>query len=464
MSGNVSQPTAHSKECEVNQLEAQIAEWREFIGRGRAIDEPDAEELENHLRDQVADLLDAGLSDEEAFLVAVKRMGSIDTVSREFAREHSERLWKQFVIGTDPKRNGHSFLTEAIFFTVLAGMAVHVPRLFGLMPGNPESQLFYPRNASLLVLPFLAYYLGRRHQVGRQIGLAIAAFFAVAALLINIYPWTDDSATEALVVIHLPVAMWFVVAVAYAGDEWQSHQRRMDFVRLTGEALIYYVLIALGGGVLAALALLILEPLGPEAVEEGVQWVVMSGAAGAIVVAAWLAEAKQSVVENMAPVLTRIFTPLFALMLAGSAVAYAVSGLGREFDRDLLAVFDVLMVVVLGLVIYGISAADPTRPAGLMDRVQLVAVVSAVVLDLMVLGSMIARVADFGFTANRIAALGLNLTLLINLGWTARLSFDYLRGRTTLHPVETWQMDYLPVFGIWSAAVVVVLPLLFAFR
>ena len=40
-----------------------------------------------------------------------------------------------------------------------------------------------------------------------------------------------------------------------------------------------------------------------------------SGAVGAVIVGAWLVEAKQSVIENMAPVLTRIFTPLFAVML-----------------------------------------------------------------------------------------------------------------------------------------------------
>ena len=39
-------------------------------------------------------LLDAGLTADEAFLVAVKRMGDLDELSREFAREYSERLWK----------------------------------------------------------------------------------------------------------------------------------------------------------------------------------------------------------------------------------------------------------------------------------------------------------------------------------------------------------------------------------
>ena len=79
-------------------LEGQIAEWRAYLRRRRAIFSPDVEELESHLRDQVKALVDAGLAPDEAFLVAVKRMGSQDALSREFAREHSERLWKQLVL------------------------------------------------------------------------------------------------------------------------------------------------------------------------------------------------------------------------------------------------------------------------------------------------------------------------------------------------------------------------------
>ena len=82
-------------------LEQQIGHWREYLRRRRAILGPDVEELEDHLRNQVAVLSEAGLADDEAFLVAVKRMGSLDALSREFAREHSERLWKQLVIPND---------------------------------------------------------------------------------------------------------------------------------------------------------------------------------------------------------------------------------------------------------------------------------------------------------------------------------------------------------------------------
>ena len=172
----------------------------------------------------------------------------------------------------------------------------------------------------------------------------------------------------------------------------------------------------------------ILEPTGVD-VDRVAQWVLPSGAAGAVVVAAWLVESKQRVVENMAPVLTMLFTPLFAVMLACAAVVYAVTGLGGAFDRELLSVLDALLVVVLALVLYGMSAREPSTSPEWMDGIQLVAVVSALVLDLMVLGAMIARIGDLGFTPNRTAALGLNLVLLVNLAGAAWLSARFLAGR-----------------------------------
>ncbi len=442
-------------------VESQIAEWRAYVANAPGVNGHDVDELEDHLRHQIAELNAAGLTDDEAFLVAVKRMGDVDGLSREFAREHSGRLWKQLILsGEDEPARSAGGWVEPLVFAVAAAVAIQIARLLADFPNEEPSWFF--RNLSLFVLPFLAGYFAHRRQLDARGWALTAAPFVLAALAVNLYPWGADSATEALVGLHLPVVLWFVVAYPYMGGTLRSHERRMDFVRFTGEWFIYYVLIALGGGVLMGLTAGILEPTGID-VERIAEWVLPSGAAGAVIVAAWLVESKQRVVENMAPVLGMLFTPLFAVMLAVAAVVYAVTGLGDAFDRDLVSVFDALLVVVLALVLYGMSARDPSESPGWMDGIQLVAVVSALVLDVMVLGSMIARIGDLGFTPNRTAALGLNLVLLVNLAGAAWLSVRFLTRRSTLLRLERWQTTYLPVFALWAATVVVVLPPLFAF-
>ena len=92
-------------------VEEQIARWRNYLGRRQAIHPVDVAELEDHLREQIAVLAEAGLTADEAFLVAVKRMGKLDALSREFAREHSERLWKQLVVSPSDTREQHAART-----------------------------------------------------------------------------------------------------------------------------------------------------------------------------------------------------------------------------------------------------------------------------------------------------------------------------------------------------------------
>jgi hypothetical protein len=445
----------------VEGVESQIAEWRAYVATAPGVNGHDVDELEDHLRHQIADLNAAGLTGDEAFLVAVKRMGDLDSLSREFAREHSGRLWKQLILRDDdePARTASGWF-EAFAFAVAAAVVVQIARLAADFPDEEPSWL--ARNATLFVLPFLAAYFAHRRHLDPQRWALTAALFVLAALVVNLYPYRADSATEVLVALHLPVVLWFAVAYPYMGGAVRSHQRRMDFVRFTGEWFIYYVLIALGGGVLMGLTAGILEPTGVD-VDRIAEWVLPSGAAGAVIVAAWLVESKQRVVENMAPVLTMLFTPLFAVMLACAAVVYAVTGLGGAFDRELLSVFDALLLVVLALVLYGMSAREPSTAPQWMDGIQLVAVVSALVLDVMVLGAMIARIGELGFTPNRTAALGLNLVLLVNLAVAALLSGRFLTRRSRFHRLERWQTSYLPVFALWAATVVVILPPLFTF-
>lgn len=161
--------------------------------------------------------------------------------------------------------------------------------------------------------------------------------------------------------------------------------------------------------------------------------------------------------------LTAIFTPLFAMMLAIAVIVYAGSGIWREFNRELVTVFDVLLLVVLALVVYGISVRDAAKGPGVMDAVRLGAVGAAVLLDALVLYSMFTRIGEFGFTANRVAALGLNLILFVSLAVSAWLIARFLASRSPAARLERWQTGYLPVFAVWVTIVVMVLPPVFAF-
>ncbi|MDE2883244.1 MAG: permease prefix domain 1-containing protein [Acidobacteriota bacterium] len=445
-------------------LEAQIARWRTWLRRQPALRREDVDELEGHLRDQIAALLEAGLAADEAFLVAVKRMGRLDAVSREFAREHSDRLWKQLVAAPDDDAPGPAARTETFVvlgLAVAAALAVQLPRLFGHQFGEGA---FYALNASLFVLPLLTAYLAWKRGLDRARCAWLAAPFAAAAVAVNAFPFTPGGHTEVLAAMHLPIALWLAVGFAYVGGNWWGNVGgRMDFVRFSGELFIYFVLMALGGGVLTAFTIISFEAIGLDVEGSAQLWILPSGAMGAIVVGAWLVEKKQSVVENMAPVLTRIFTPLFAALLVAllAAMAWTRSGVGLE--REVLIAFDLLLAIVLGLLLYAVSARDPLAPPDLFDRILLVLVVSALIADGVALAAILTRISEFGFSPNRVAALGENLVLLGNLAWSGWLYIRFVSGRGPFAALERWQTAYLPVYAVWAAFVVLGFPLLFRF-
>ena len=448
-------------------LEEQIAQWREYLRRRQVFHGSDVEELEGHLRDQLAALTKAGLAGEEAFLVAVKRMGNLDALSREFAREHSDRLWKQLVIGPgaadESAHTGHTEMLVVLGLAVAAALAVKVPALFGLRPDG-GAEMFYFRNASLFVLPLLTVYFIWKRGSGAKSALWLALPFAAAAVPANIFPFRTNGDTERLTALHLPIALWLAVGFAYLRSRWFADGRRMDFVRFSGELAIYYVLIALGGGVLIGFTVMMFKSIGtkPEWFVGG--WLVPCGAAGAVIIGSWLVEAKQSVIENMAPVLTRLFTPLFTVLLLVFLGTMAWTGSPIDVERGVLIGFDLLLVLVVGLVLYAASARDPQAPPDFFDGLQLLLVVSALVVDGVALGAIAARISEFGFTPNRVAALGENLILLVNLAWTAWLYARFLRHRGSFATLERWQIAYLPVYAVWAALVVVMFPPLFGYR
>lgn len=446
-------------------LEEQIDQWRNYLRRRQAVRTVEIFELEDHLREQVSELRESGLATDEAFLVAVKRMGALDSLSREFAREHSDRLWKQLVVASDDGGRGSADSRReaivAICLAIGAAVAIKLPTLFGL--GLDNAEWFYAHNIAFFVLPLLAGFFVWKRRLGRNTVRALVLGFLVAIAVANLQPVSHGGHTQLLMIIHLPIALWLLVGIAYAGERWSAVDGRMDFIRFSGELFIYFVLIALGGGVLTGFIAMIFESIGIDVEPYVGNWLVPCGAMGAVLIASWLVEAKQSVIENMAPVLTRLFTPLFAIVLLIFLGILTFTGRGISIEREMLIAFDLLLVVVLALLLYSISARDPLAPPSPFDVVSVVLVLSALLVDVVALWAIAARITEFGLTPNRVAALGLNVILLVNLVWSAMLYLRFLRGRGEFARLERWQTGYLPVYAGWAALVVVVFPPLFGF-
>ena len=353
--------------------------------------------------------------------------------------------------------------TLVVFLLAIsAAILIKIPSLFDFHLDHHES--FYIRNLSFFMLPVLTVYFAWKRMLKTQVLLVIGSVFIVALIVANIFPFEQNSDTEALLAIHLPIALWLIVGIVFTGGQLNKVSERMNFIRFSGELFIYYVLIALSGGVLTGFMAVLFGTINIDIEPFFESWLLPCGATGAVLIAAWLAEIRNDLNGNFAPVLARLFSPLFAIMLITFLGVLFFTGNEMIINRDILIAFDLLLIVSLGLLLYSISSRDDKDSPGVFDVIQIVLVISALLADAVALWGIIERISEFGFTPNRVAALGLNLILIVNLTWAAVLNVRFLRGETEFSTLVKWQTNYLPVYGIWATIIVIIFPLLFGFK
>ena len=441
-------------------LRAQIDRWRADLVRREG-----GAALADELRDTAAGLAASGLSDDEAFLVAMSRLGVRDDAARDLVHAHAEGLWDRVASGaraSDPEahKRPSGGVGGMLVFAALAGLAVRLPygAALGASGATPWLSL-----ASMILVPAAVvaawFWWQRRPSVAVVITTVGALAVFGAATVLSPFPKTSDTRTLAL--IHLPIALLVVLGASYLGRRWRAAESWQGYVRFLGESLVYYALLALGGGLLLGLGGALLSMVGVP-IEFLYRWVLPLGVGGALIVAVWLVETKRGVVGSIAPVVAAVFTPLFALLLVGFLVAVAMTG-DTGGSREVLIVVDLVLVVVWALVLFS-AASRAEGPPRLGDWLQLGLIASALVVDAVVFVAIAGRVGEYGASPNKLAALGENVVLMASLAWSGWLLVGFLRGRRPVGDVGRWQGWSLAAVGVWAAIVVLVFPVAFGFR
>jgi hypothetical protein len=447
-------------------LEVQINSWRDHLRIRGNFTETDIRELEGHLRDQIDDLITSGLTADEAFLIGLKRLGNADAISNEYAKVNTDNLWKHFMldpVNPQAERQNRRDIVMVVLFTLLAGTLLKLPELFGLKMSDAGSELFYVKNLSLFILPFVAAFFLIKREAETKAWWMIFGIFALTAVAVNIYPSYAPHHTAMLSGLHLPLFLWLLTGAAYIGHDWQGRQGRMNFIRFSGEAFIYAVLVMAGVMVLGGFTVAIFESIGIDAEVFFEQYLLIYGVCAAAMISIYLADAKKSIVENFAPILAKIFSPLFLVTLVCFLAVMVVTGKSPFMEREFLIAFDFMLAMILGLVLYVISARDINQPVNLFDYLNLALIVTALIIDGVALSAILFRLSAFGITPNKVAALGENLVLLGNLAGLAWMYGGYFKKKINFTRLEKWQTDYLNVYLAWTAFVAFIFPIIFKF-
>lgn len=452
-------------------LETRITEWTDSLReKGKLLNDQIAE-LESHLRDEIDDLKKKSLSEEEAFIIGIKRTGKAHEISKEFAKINQEIIWKDLTLYETDDQSLKKTIKDAIILALLcfiAGTLSKIPEFFGLISSslnfnNDWEQALFFKNIGLFFVPCIACYFLYKKYFSWKKSVILGIFFIFSAFVINIYPQYDPYHTAFLTGLHLFIILWLLIGITYSGKNWGSVQARMNFLRFSGETFIYGFLLFCGVGVLTLLTIQIFLQIDIDIDDIYNSNIGIYLLFSVPIIASYLADTKKSIIENMAPILAKIFTPLFFITMLVFLGAVIFSGTDLLNDRFSLIIYNILLLLVLGLVIYSLSARKNKENTTFFDWLIFALIIVSIIIDVIVFSAIMFRINAYGFSANKTAAMGINILLLINLlGLAFYMILFFIKKRSFIY-IEKWQTNYLYVYFAWAIIVAFLFPVIFGF-
>lgn len=388
----------------------------------------------------------------------------------EFKKEFSEvwnqkhdseilSVWYERLYFKDDVKTENKFTTIKDFLVmgilaILSGLSTRLIMYF------VEREAIAPVNLAFGLLAFIAAYFLYNSTPKKRIVHAIFYSIIISIIYINLLP-LENKDSIILSQLHLPIFLWVLLGLAFTGNGYKNISKRLAYLKFNGEFCILYASMAISGMILAGLTIQLFSILGMDISEIYFENVVLFGAAALAVVASYLIINNLKLTKNIAPYLARIFAPVVLATLIVYLAAVVLIGKNPFLDRNFLLSFNGVLAVVLVVTIFSITENRKDEKKNISDYINFVLIILALLIDTVALSAIVFRLSSYGITPNRVAVLGVNLLIYINLIWIMASYFRFLQNKTDSSSIQNAIAKYLPTYGVWAAFVTFAFPLIF---
>ncbi|GAB1358583.1 DUF4153 domain-containing protein [Porphyromonadaceae bacterium] len=351
-----------------------------------------------------------------------------------------------------------SELIVVILLSLLGGFIAQIPNFF-----NVSEDFFYPRNITFVVFPMLTLYFAWKQSFSLKKSLILLGVFLLSALYINLLPNNSDSHTLMLASIHLPLFLWTVVGYSFTGSEYGNLQKRTSFLRYNGDLIILSAVIVIAIMILFAITKglfsLINIPIEKFYFDNIVIWEL----AAAPIVATYLIQTNPQLVKNVSPIIAKVFTPVVMLTVIAYLIAIVYTGKDPYNDREFLILINFLLIGVMAIILFSVSETSKNNSGRFSFLMLFILSSVTVIINGIALSAILFRLFEWGITPNRLAVVGSNMLILINLLMVTYRLFISLRDDSQRASVENSIASFLPIYSGWALIVAVVFPVAFSF-
>jgi hypothetical protein len=339
---------------------------------------------------------------------------------------------------------------------LLAGTFAKIPAIL-----NIDQEFFYTRNISFIVLPILAAYFVWKNKPSLKRIIYSILLVAGSIVFINTLPDSFKADTIILSCIHIPLFLWVVMGAAFVGNDLNDYSRRIDFLRYNGDLLVISALIVIAGGIMTGITIGLFHLIDIDISKFYFDYIVIYGLSAVPLVGTYLTQTNPQLISKVSPVIAKLFTPLVLITLVIYLVAIVVSGKDPYNDRDFLLTFNFLLLGVMALILFSVTETSKSQShrSGVIVLLALSAV--TIVVNAIALSAIVFRISEWGISPNRMAVLGANLLVLVNLVMVGIDLLKVISHKSELADVEVTIAKFLPIYTIWALVVGFVFPLIF---
>jgi len=357
-----------------------------------------------------------------------------------------------------------------ILLGLFSGLISKIPDIFNLewytfnpkgIKINATEEIFYSRNISFIIFPALCFYYFLKDKFSIKYLILYSIILIISCVFINSFPYDENSDVFDLILLHMPIFSWLIFGLSYLGNDLKDPLKRLNFLRLNGDFIIVGGVIFLSGLLFSGITISLFEIIGIDIAENYFDYFGIWALSSLPVVTVFVVTKSPDLVKKVSSLIANIFTPLVVLML----ILYLPSMFFSEFDpfkdRDSLMTMNILNISVMVLVVFSLSSFKKLVSNFKINSVLALSVLTIIV-NVICLVAIVDRLFEMGFTPNRITVLGANLLILINLFY---VFFSLIKGKSNEDKVLNVKHSigkYMPIYGIWFAIVIFILPLVFS--
>lgn len=294
--------------------------------------------------------------------------------------------------------------------------------------------------------------------------VAVGVLLLGSIFYINLLPDNSKSDTFVLACIHLPLFLWALLGYMFLGGDYKNKTGRLNFLRYNGDLIVMTTLLLIAGMLLTGITIGLFGLIGAHIERFYVDYIVIFGLAAAPLISTYVVQTNPQLVNKVSPVIAKLFSPLVLVTLLIYLIAIFVTGKDPYNDREFLLIFNLLLIGVMALILFSVAETAGTEKNKTTTLLLFLLSLVTILVNGIALSAIVFRISSWGLSPNRMAVLGGNILMLLNLLLICYRLFRALRQVSEKERVGSAITTFLPAYTIWTIIVAFLFPLFFAFK